>query len=116
MKSGRDFLEFLKKMRSGWILVTLALLGVLFLLVSGYLESEVSEKPPDDELTALCLQIDGVGKCEMLINRGEDGKVTAVAVVCEGAERLSVREKLYKLISSFYGVGYNRISILKFSN
>ncbi len=112
---GRDFSEFIKGMKKPAVIIP-ALLSAVLLLFGAIFEGGGEEAAlPADSLTSLCQQIDGVGRCETLVNRDEDGNVLAVAVVCDGAESISVKEKLYKLISSLYGVGYNRISVLKFS-
>ena len=48
-----------------------------------------------------------------MINYNEDGDVFGVIILCEGAESVTVRERLSDLLSSLYGIGANRISILK---
>ncbi len=114
-KLGKEFIEFIKGIKKPSVII-LTILAVLLLIGGLFLEGG-SERAAEtsDTLAELCRQIDGVGRCETLINRDDDGRVLAVAVVCDGAESLSVKEDLYKLISSLYGVGYNRISVLKFS-
>lgn len=65
-----------------------------------------------NEIEELCSATYGVGECRVLLSYAEDGeRVVAVAVVCEGADSIEVRQRLTELLSSFYGIGYNRISI-----
>ena len=93
----------------------LIVIGVLLLFVST-LGGEVSEASPETEeerLEAVCSSIDGVGRCRVMVNYGEGGEVYAVAVLCEGADTVRVRESIVDLFSSLYGIGSNRISILR---
>ncbi len=108
-------MNFLKNKSSGKVLFIVAAVAIVCLILAGYFDKSEQEVTPLDDLAVLCSKIDGVGRCSVMINYDEGGSVSAVAVVCDGAESLSVREGLYKLISSLYGVGYNRISVLKFS-
>ncbi len=113
LKSDSKFLEFLKGKKSLGI-VLVALVGAVLIFISGSKEVAHSEESLSD-LSRLCSSVEGVGECRAVINYGDDGEVVAVAVLCEGAQSDEVRLKLYKLISSLYGLGYNRISVLKIS-
>ena len=117
MRSDKSFFDFLRSgspaLRIAVLLLSGAILAALafFLLPSG-------EEPPDqtDDLTELCSEIEGVGECRVTVSYKDDGEeIYAVAVLCEGAEQIEVKSKLYKLISNLYGLGYNRISVLKIS-
>ena len=46
-------------------------------------------------------------------NGKETDEVFSVAVICEGADDVSVRARLTELITSLYGIGANRVSIVK---
>ena len=87
-----------------------ALAVMLFLLPSG--ENETKESP-EEELTEICSSLSGVGRCRAVICYGEGGSVSAVAVLCEGADSVFVRERITELITSLYGIGANRIAVLK---
>ncbi len=58
----------------------------------------------------MCSMIDGVGECRVMINYG-DNEVTAVLILCEGAESVKVRRDLTEAVCSFYGIGANRVEI-----
>jgi len=73
------------------------------------------ESCEEEELADICSLIEGVGECRVMISRGEDDSVEAVAVVCEGADDPGVRARLIKMIGSLYGIGSNRISVMKIS-
>ena len=45
----------------------------------------------------------------------EGDDICAVAVACEGGDIVEVRSRVCELISSLYGIGYNRITVLKLS-
>ena len=113
LKSDNKFFELLKNKKTVAILLV-ALSGAVLIFISG--KGEITAAAPEtDELTELCSSLEGVGECRTVINYGKDGEVLAVAVLCQGAEQIEVRSKLYKLISNLYGLGYNRISVLKIS-
>ncbi len=67
----------------------------------------------EESLAVLCSSIEGVGECSVRVNYGEEGKVYAVAVVCNGAENSEVRARLIDLFTSLYGIGANRVTVLK---
>lgn len=118
MRSDKSFFEFLRFGSERWRRSTLIILGVILVLLIVILlpeKSEPTEEQPD-ELTALCSEIEGVGECIVTVSYKEDsGEVFAVAVICEGAEDPEVRERLVTLFTSLYGVGANRVSVLKIS-
>lgn len=67
----------------------------------------------EERTEQLCSAVEGVGECDVMITYGEGGEVYAVAVLCDGAERASVRRSITELASSLFGIGTNRISVLK---
>ena len=104
--------SFLKKNPSvkGAALVFLIGLVLMLLIPQGSSGDDVSESA---SLSAVCSSVEGVGECEVIISYGESGEVVAVAVVCEGADSVSVRKTLVNMIGSLYGIGSNRISVVK---
>ena len=112
MKSSFDFITFIKKQdKKLYIPIAIILILVLILLFSGGEKKDA--QPIDDteaDLEALCSKIDGVGECMVMVTY-RDGEVFAVAVICDGAEKPRVREKISDLITSIYGIGYNRVTI-----
>ena len=95
-------------------LVAAFLFGLAIILFAGGFfapgEDRSSEK---EELSELFSEVFGVGECEVLISYGESGEVMAVAVICEGADSASVRKTLVDMIGALYGIGANRISVVK---
>ena len=67
----------------------------------------------EEQTERICSAIDGVGDCTVMITYGEDEEVYAVAVLCDGAESLKVKSAVTELASSLFGIGVNRISVLK---
>lgn len=111
MGKNSGFLAWLRGEKRLFLLVGVAVVGLLLILLpSADFSPQKSGEVTDIE--TLCGAIDGVGECRVLLSFGEDGEtVTAVAVICEGGDRLDVRHRLTELLSSFYGIGYNRISV-----
>lgn len=116
MKSDKGFSEFIGNIKLPRVIVPLCI-GIVLILLSGFMSaSNEAESDADDSLAALCSSVDGVGRCYVKKSCTAQGDVCAVAVICDGANDMQVRSELFKLISSFYGIGYNRISVLKISN
>ena len=113
-RSDQSFFEYLKKNKRAVaiILPLAAFLLVLCLIPTGGGE-ESEEDDEQTRLAAVVSQVSGVGDCEVMISYADGGEVYGVIVLCDGAERVAVRERLYDLLSSLYGIGANRISILK---
>lgn len=93
------------------------MLGVLLILI-GSNKTEVAEKATSATeigIEELCSMTEGVGECRVHITYREGGEesVYAVAIICEGADSVAVRERLTSLICSLYGIGANRVEILK---
>ena len=106
------FLPFIKKNKATAVVALLLLLGVLFMLLpSGGTDDRPSE---ESRVAELCCGIRGVGRCSVMLNMKE-GEVISAAVLCDGADSPAVESDLKELISSLYGIGYNRISVLKLS-
>ena len=106
--------SFIGKNRAVMKLALIFAAGILLVALSGL---QGTPKEPDTSentlLSELCSSVRGVGECEVMISYGEGGEVMAVAVICEGADSSSVRAALTDMIGSLYGIGANRISILK---
>ena len=95
------------------LLFAVAAVGVLLLVLPPLISGSGGTDAATD-IEALCGSVDGVGECRVLLSLGEDGEsVVAVAVICEGGDRVDVRRRLTELLSSFYGIGYNRICVEK---
>ena len=109
MGKNGGFLAWLRGDKRVFLLFAVAAVGVLLLALPSVISS--AEKTGEvTDIETLCGAIDGVGECRVLLSL--DGEtVVAVAVICEGGDRLDVRHRLTELLSSFYGIGYNRISI-----
>ena len=88
------------------------LLGIAVIMFSG-LGGGTPQSSDRGELSSLLSSVEGVGECEVMLSYGESGEVVAVAVICEGADSIFVRSSLTDLIGSLYGIGSNRISIVK---
>ncbi len=94
----------------------IVLLGVILILLGS--RGAQDTEPQDtlgleESLAEMCSATEGVGKCRVMITYTDGGEVYAVAVVCEGADSSEVRARVVKLVGSLFGIGANRISVLK---
>jgi hypothetical protein len=113
-RSDKSFSDYFSKNKRGvLILIAIALVLVILCLIPERSDEEVEYPDEEARLSAVVAEVYGVGRCELMINYTDDGEVFGVIVLCEGAESVSVRERLTDLLSSLYGIGANRISILK---
>ncbi len=120
--SAKSFIEYLKTKDTVKILC-IAVIGVL-LIVLGASRTDKNEETASDfakEVSELCSSVDGVGDCKVMLyyketnekyNTGE-GQVESVVVVCDGADNIEVKNRLVGMLSSFFGIGSNRIRIVK---
>ncbi len=80
------------------------------------------ENETEKRIAELCSSVEGVGKCRVMVTfektdgKNEEARVYSVAVLCEGADNITVRARLVGLISSLYGIGSNRVSVVKLGN
>lgn len=117
-------------------------LGVFLILIS--LQSDKENVETDEqtsleeykevlegELASLCSDVSGVGKCRVFITfeRGSQNtykgssiietkppRVLGVTIVCRGAENDDVRSELIDMITALFGIGSNRVAILKLNS
>ena len=110
--SDKSFFEFLgtKPMSRVWILLIIA---IVLLLVPSIGRSDEEIDSLETRTAELCSAVEGVGECRVMITYRDESEVYAVAVVCQGADSLSVRRDITELISSLYGIGSNRVEILR---
>lgn len=103
-------LPFIKKNKTVITLALLLLLGVILMLIP----TGSAEGARDEEARAceMCSAVAGVGRCSVMLGI-KDGEVVSAAVLCDGADSPSVESQIKELISSLYGIGYNRIAVIK---
>lgn len=119
MKLDKNLYRFLKDKKSV-ALVAIALgLGLLMIFLGGReTKSEEQQAGLEERLAEACSGVSGVGECTVMIYYSpadaRDGEaVESVIVICDGAESSEVRLRLTEMLSSFFGIGANRIRIEK---
>lgn len=118
------------------IIFVVALVGVLLMLLTISSEknepeeniSENYKEELEEELTKLCSQIDGVGKCRVSVSFsvGESykysgnklisttpPKVDGVVVIAEGADKTNVKKDIIECMTSLFDIGTNRVCVMK---
>ncbi len=137
MNKINKFITYFKEDKKRLILLFAAFVGIILIFVPSF----GSEKETKDDLTLyeykaelekelsdLCSSVKGAGKCIVRVTFAEGEsfeykgsnitasyppKVAGVAVICEGAERDSVKTEITKCMVSLFGIGSNRVSVLK---
>ncbi len=121
----------------------IAAFGILLILASSHGEKEAShtqtekisleeyKSDMENEISALCSSVSGVGKCRVFITfeRGEETvykgssvvetrppKVKGVMIACRGAESDGVRNQLTDMMTALFDIGSNRVAILKLNS
>ena len=103
--------------RKNAVLVAVALaLGLILIFIGGGEGAETVDSDVERKIAALCSSIDGVGECEVLLYYSEDDtrdgeRVESIIVICDGADSVEVRSRLVSMLSSFFGIGSNRIRV-----
>ena len=99
--------------------ILLALFVLLIVLAAVFTEKAPEDQGEEERIAQLCSSVDGVGECRVMITleKDEDGQQTdrvfSVAVLCDGGDNVRVRARLTELITAIYGIGSNRVSIVK---
>ena len=134
-------MAFLKKNKRGVIIIALLVLGALLLFGSsgrGGTGDDTGEMTLDEykaaleaELASICSDVRGVGACRVFVTfeRGEQNsykgsvlieskppKVQGVTVVCRGADTARVRSEITEMICALFGIGANRVAVLKLNS
>lgn len=113
----KGFFKFIKEKRDITKIAIVLTLGLALIFLGNLskektLESE--EAGIEERLTVLCSGVDGVGDCSVLVYyTPSSDEVESVIVICEGADDARVRLRLTEMLSSFFGIGANRIRIEK---
>ena len=118
--SDKGFLNYVKDRKALlWAAIILVVAVVCIFIGSGNDNDTAIDGSLESRVSELCRSIDGVGECRVLIyyqpqsSRYDTEKVESVVVVCEGADSIEVRRCLTEMLSSFFGIGSNRVRIEK---
>ena len=114
----RGFLSFLRGRRGAVIMAVLLVLGAFLIFAGGAREEKSADLTDEERLAALCSSVEGVGECRVYLTytpatHSSAARVESVAIACRGASSAEVRAELTALVSSLYGIGSNRICIVK---
>lgn len=124
LKSDKGFLEFLSSEGRALKLGGLMLLGLILILIgnlgtrSGDVTSQ-ADQTAEERVAEMCSLMDGVGECRVMMTYSPDsdgGEVYAVLVLCDGADSVTVRERITSLFTSLYGIGAHRVEIQRLNN
>ena len=102
------------------LFVGVLLLAVLLIFYDGK-ETERDETTDEERLVTLISSVEGAGECRVTVvyresqTQNDTREVFAVAVVCEGGDNVNVRARITELVTTLYGVGANRVSVMKLS-
>lgn len=118
---GKQFFGHLKKRKEVFWAALILIMAVVFILMGTRSNEEKisTDASLEDRVAELCKSIDGVGKCKVLIYYKEQSskydtqKVESIVVVCEGGDSVEIRRCLTEMLSSFFGIGTNRVRIEK---
>lgn len=116
----KGFIKYIKEKKDITKIAIVIALGLVLIFIGGRREKEEVRDDTDfeDRLAAACREVEGVGACEVFVYCGtENGQdkadIESVIVICEGADSAEVRLKLTEMLSSFLGIGTNRIRVEK---
>ena len=92
------------------------LIGVLLLAIGSFDFGGKKDICEEEKLSEICSMTEGVGECRVVVTYAEDGEsVYAVALICDGADSPSVRKRLTETVCTLYGIGANRVAVIKLS-
>lgn len=139
MFSANSIITFLKEKKKIALILILIALGLLLVALSSVDNTDAADtdglseykEELEGRLEKLCSQVDGVGKCTVMVtfSRGEENtykgnqltesrppEVLGVTVVCDGGDSTAVRARLTQMLSALFDIGSNRIAILPSKN
>ena len=115
-----DFLKFFKEKKDFTKILIVLALGLILIFLGNKSEDVVaSDVDIEEKIATACSGVAGVGDCSVLVYyapqdlRADEAKVESVIVICDGADSVEVRLTLTEMLSSFFGIGTNRIRIEK---
>ena len=115
-----DFLKFFKEKKDFTKILIVLALGLILMFLGNKSEDVVEpDVGIEEKIATACSGVDGVGDCSVLVyyapqdSRTDEAKVESVIVICEGADSVEVRFTLTEMLSSFFGIGANRIRVEK---
>lgn len=117
--SGNSFVKHLKNKKELVLVLILLCVAVALIVIGSAGGSDTADDSYEARVADICNSIEGVGRCRVLIYYGEpttrysEKKVEGIVVVCEGAGSIEVRRRLTEALSSFFGIGSNRVIIEK---
>ncbi len=137
----KGLLSFVKEKKGIAIAFIFMLLGVILIFSSSLFDADENKDAAnteksaeeyrlylEEELEGFCEQIEGVGRCRVFltieINKTDSYKsyyvsetsppaVLGITVLCEGADSDAVKKNLTQMLAALFGIGSNRISVLK---
>ena len=115
-------MRFIKEKKDFTKIAVVLALGLLLIFIGNKGEkTAMAEDDVESRIAAACSGVEGVGECEVYVystyeNSRDTGEVQSVIVICEGADSVDVRYRLTQMLSSFFGIGANRIKIEKKSS
>ena len=135
-----QLIDFIKH-RKNLLLIIIAILGCVVVFASAIGGGGGAEEKSEDslkqykselegELSDLLCRVSGAGRCMVSVTFSEGERleykgsavigrrppvVWGVTVLCEGGGSDSVRREISEIISALYGIGHNRICVLKLS-
>lgn len=120
-KLDKGFLKYIKEKKDVTKVAIVLALGLILIFLGGKSEKTVSESQisTEERLAVACSGVEGVGKCQVYLYYSQNDRseatdeVESIIVVCEGADSVDVRLRLTKMLSSFFGIGANRVRIEK---
>lgn len=120
ISDNRFFKQMKGKKEALWIpMILIVAVALIIIGTKSKNEETASDTSYETRVADICKSIDGVGKCRVLIyysepaSRYAEQKVEGIVVVCEGAGSVDVRRRLTDALSSFFGIGSNRVIIEK---
>ena len=138
-----SFKSFIEGNKRLWKVGLVIALGVVLIIISSFFGADTEKEDTgvrsleeykaelEGELAELCSDVQGVGRCKVLITfeRGAQStykgsnlienkppKVLGVTVVCRGADSDYVKSELTKMITALFDIGANRVAILKLNS
>lgn len=119
MDLDKNFWKYIKEKKNLPVIAIALAMGLILIFMGNEGEDTASVQVGiEEQLADACSGMDGVGECVVMVYYSPDGtkdesEIESVIVICDGADSSDVRLRLTEMLSSFFGIGTNRIRVEK---
>ncbi len=96
--------------------IILLVLGMVLLIMPGIMDNSFTvDNNCEKEFISVMQNAKGVGKIEIMTGRTENGEISGVVIVAQGAENISIRKQIADAACAAFDVQPHKIQIFSYN-